>query len=543
MIAASVHLGFAAGSGEPVAVPVQHLAVTGQTQMSGKTTTLEALVARSGLKAIAFVTKRHEGSFRGEHHRIAPYFRERADWQFVSAVLEATLREKMRFERSWIMRACKGAKTLRDVQRNVQRLMYKAKGLSADVYMTLDHYLDIVVPQIERLDMSFGGDTLTLSTGLNVMDLSDYTAELQALVIRSVIEWVYEQASGVLVIIPEAWEFVPQNRGSPVLLACEQLIRKGGAGRNFVWLDSQDIAGVHKNVLRSVGVWILGVQREANEVKRALAHIPGKKPKLDDVMQLERGQFFVCFGHTVIKTYVQPVWMDEHMARAVACGASKMPEPPDRKEKAVDEKEAQQLRDDCAKLTARVVELEAALYEAHRSASAWQGGYTAQPSVDPNAPPPPPPHEEEYHIVQTFEKGPPPKSGRPELAPVKPPDIDALYQAIKARALVDDDPKLLALLKRVPEIEVTRTIERIRVDEKTQPGFLAGMIAGGFFSDPVDGAGVAAELKRRGRSVHNANVYRDLNRLAEQGFLTKESDGYRAVPGMTVNIIEEQEAA
>ena len=106
------------------------------------------------------------------------------------------------------------------------------------------------------------------------MDLSAYTTELQALVIRSVIEWVYEHGDDVLVIIPEAWEFIPQNRGSPVLLACEQLIRKGGAGGNFVWLDSQDIAGVHKNVLRQVGVWILGVQREANEVKRTLAAHP-----------------------------------------------------------------------------------------------------------------------------------------------------------------------------------------------------------------------------------------------------------------------------
>jgi hypothetical protein len=91
---------------------------------------------------------------------------------------------------------------------------------------------------------------------------------------------------------------IPQNRGSPVLLACEQLIRKGGAAKNFVWLDSQDIAGVHKNILRSVGVWILGVQREANEIKRALAHIPGnvRKPSADDIMGLERGQFFACYG-------------------------------------------------------------------------------------------------------------------------------------------------------------------------------------------------------------------------------------------------------
>ena len=158
----------------------------------------------------------------------------------MQAILEATMREKMRFERSWIMRASKGAQTLADVQRNVQRLMTKAKGLHADVYYTLDHYFDIVVPQIARLPST---TTMTLKPGLNVMDLTGYTMELQSLVIRSVIEWVYETASNIVVLIPEAWEFIPQARGSPCLLACEQLIRKGGAGGNHVWLDSQDIAG------------------------------------------------------------------------------------------------------------------------------------------------------------------------------------------------------------------------------------------------------------------------------------------------------------
>jgi hypothetical protein len=123
---------------------------------------------RSGLAAIAFVTKRAAASFT-EGRTLPPYFRERADWQFVSAVLEATLRERLKFERSWIMRACKGARTLADVQRNVRREMDKAKGLSADVYMTLDHYLDIVIPQIERLPL---GSVIAPGPGLNIMDLA-----------------------------------------------------------------------------------------------------------------------------------------------------------------------------------------------------------------------------------------------------------------------------------------------------------------------------------------------------------------------------------
>jgi hypothetical protein len=129
-----IHLGYELGTGEAVAIPLKHMAVTGQTQESGKTTTLEALVERGGLWAIAFVTKRAEGSF-ASGRRIQPYFRERADWQFVAAVLEATLRERLKFERSWIMRACRGAKTLADVHR--KKLNKALKAAAADGFVEI----------------------------------------------------------------------------------------------------------------------------------------------------------------------------------------------------------------------------------------------------------------------------------------------------------------------------------------------------------------------------------------------------------------------
>ena len=80
-----IHLGYEVGTARPVAIPLAHMAVTGMTQRSGKTTTLEALVTRSGLRAIAFVTKRGERSFTAGNP-LAPYFRDRADWQFTEAL-------------------------------------------------------------------------------------------------------------------------------------------------------------------------------------------------------------------------------------------------------------------------------------------------------------------------------------------------------------------------------------------------------------------------------------------------------------------------
>lgn len=503
-------LGYEIGTGEPVHIPVQHIAVTGQTQSSGKTTTLEALVARSHMAAVAFITKRSEGSF-SDGRRLQPYFRERADWQFVSAVLEATLRERMKFERAWIMRATKGARTLRDVQQNVRALMAKAKGLSADVYMQLDAYLEVVVPQIGMLDVV---KTIDLRPGLNVMDLSQYSTELQSLVIRSTIEWIYENANYTLVIIPEAWEFIPQNRGSPVLLAAENLIRKGGASHNFVWLDSQDIASVHKNILRSAGVWILGVQREANEIKRALDHIPGgvKKPTVNDIMTLKRGQFYACFGNTAKKVYVQPAWLPaseavEYARRDAAPPAGGIGKR-ERKEIDVTEKEAEALRAE----NQRLAELVARLQEQLARLSDAAPGPTALAALEPREAP---------------------------LSALGGNSLDYIYQEVKAR-LVKEAPALLRVLATRPELEVKFQRKILDVDGTTPKGRIVRLLADGFFNDGKTQGATRSELKRTGSDVNSGTISTIVNGLVADGFLTRGTgDTFVAVEGMKVNIVEE----
>jgi len=59
------------------------------------------------------------------------------------------------------------------------------------------------------------------------MDVSPYSTELQALVLRAVLDQVQDTEEHVIVVVPEAWEFLPENRGSPVKAAAERLVRKG----------------------------------------------------------------------------------------------------------------------------------------------------------------------------------------------------------------------------------------------------------------------------------------------------------------------------
>jgi hypothetical protein len=378
---ASVHLGYELGTGAPIAIPLRHLAVTGQTQESGKTTTLEALATRSGATALTFITKRGEGSFAAGR-RVKPYFRDRADWQFVTSILDATLQEKNKFLRPWIMKICRNTETLAEVQERVREALATARGINEGVYTQLDAYLDLIVPEIERADLA---DRLDLATGINVMDVSPFATPMQMLFIQSALDWVNERCRNTTVVIPEAWEFVPEGKGSPVKVSAITLVRKGAGIGNHIWVDSQDMAGVDKTILRGCTVWIIGVQREANELKRNLSNIPAgiKRPSAADVATLERGQFFACFGQTVAKVYVQPAWMAADDARDIATGAMSIDETvppakpqhlPKQQEDEVDRAEADALLAENTRLKTETGEAEQRGYERGMTAGLRQAG-------------------------------------------------------------------------------------------------------------------------------------------------------------------------
>ena len=536
----TVHLGFELGSGKPVAIPLRHMVVTGQTQEAGKTTTLEALIARAGVKALAFVTKRGEGSFHGARSH-TPYFREQADWKYVAAILEASRGEKMRFERPWIIRASKGARTLADVQRTVKKLLAdpKTKGLTADVYLTLDAYLDDVVPYIDRVTWA---QTIDLGAeGLTVMDLGSLTTELQHLVIRSSLEWVLKHAEHTVVVVPEAWKFIPQGRGTPVKLAAEEYIRQAAGLGNYLWLDSQDIAGVEKIILKSVPVWILGVQRESNEVKRTLDQIPAgiKKPKPEQVATLGLGEFYACYGTHITKVYVQPKWMGQAEAVAIAEGkhraesargpvARRLETMTSPEERTVDEREAKALREENAALKSEVGELRRRL-EAIEALGELKGQMTGRTVGKQGAKKP---------EAQAGGRG---VDVPPSPSPVSPiPEVltnDDLYDAIKRR-LIAEAPGLLRVLATAPELEVTVKRETVQADGSGWVGRAALLLKDGYFKTPRPVGETHKELLRRGANGLPARTSEALKSLLAKGFLTLEDGGYREVQGMKVRIVE-----
>jgi hypothetical protein len=375
------------------------------------------------------------------------------------------------------------------------------------VYLTLDAYLDIVVPKLAKVKFA---PRLDVARGINVLDLADHDRfphELQALVMRSCLEWMYERENNAISIIPEAWEFVPQSRGSPVKQAALQLMRKGAALGNYVWLDSQDIGGIDKEFLRQCPLWLLGVQREINEIKRTLANIPSgiAQPKPAEVAHLERGQFFVCWGKHVIKTYVWPEWLSEESAQLVAQGKCQVPGPVKQKPEArsrkpesedtVTEKEANDLRQENETLRERVQELEKQL---KRKNSALEDG---------------------------------------PLAGAVGQDIEGIYQRILDRLL--QEPAIIKLQRSKPEMNVTVTRKTVVCDESKLIGIIAILLSEGFLDNATTATAVWNETKRRWNyGGISARCYEQLDKLTKLGFVTKESDGYKAVPDMKINVVK-----
>jgi hypothetical protein len=526
-----VLLGYEVGTGEEVRLPLHHVVVTGLTRLSGKTTTLEALIQRSGRSALAFRTKRGEIGFE-DARRVRPFFRERADWMYVQSLLEATMRERMRFERSWIIRATKGARTLEDVLSNVRRAKEKARGLSLSVYTTLEAYLELVLPQIEAAD--FSHSLSLLRDGPNIMDLVGLSVEVQALVIRSVLEEVLAHLRDVIVVLPEAWSFLPQRRGSPVKQIAERFIREGAVLGNLLWIDCQDLAGVDKAILKSVGVWLSGRQQEMNEVQHVLKQIPVPprlRPKPEEIMTLPVGHFYAAFDEEVRKVYVRPAWLGESVARAVARGRRKVPRPPKRAEE--DETMWKEKYDEARK-TIGTLERELKRRDAVLRETEGRVRDSARELAEART---------RLKALEAFRAalGVSPTSGEAGI------DLDALVEKV-ADELARRRPQAVALRLARTESELRVSVKReiVKADEGTIRGKLALLLAEGFFDDPVPVKDVIAEAAARGWGNWKAGgnrikMFGELKWLARAGFLRNEDKKWFLVPGAKERIHVERE--
>jgi len=530
-----IDVGYEIGSGRPVKVPAdRHIAVTGQTQLSGKTTTLEALVDRSNITAVAFVTKRGEGRFQ-YGSQIQPYFRtpldpgtRDVDWQFVESVLGSTLNEKMKSDslRLAIIRATGKAKSLAQVHEKVIALLNDAKGAREGVYTLLDAYFRKVIPELDQSNYS---DKLELHRGLNVMDISESTENVQQLVIRSVAQTVMEKRRNTCIILPEAWMFIPEKNNTPAKAALIHMIRAGAGIGNLLWLDSQDFAGISKIVMRAMGVWFVGAQQEYNEVLRVLetAVVPTKLAA-HEIKTLGIGQFFVLYDTHRFKTYIQPLWADAHSAAMYAAGKGKMPVmPPGPRREPLPEFASAAYRTSpenylhpnnrsCFLLNAREGETDEKSTKAKSkpSTSDASNGNLSQRAMP---------------IMDGTERTPSQNRNKNSATEKAFPDGASsvhVYEEIKARILKDAEViHALVVLQESLEIKVRVMRRELPLDAGTIEGVIGLLIKDGWFGQGFTKreADVQKEALARGieTAQRNASVGEALKKFMKWGFLLK----------------------
>jgi hypothetical protein len=316
-----IKFGYEIGTGKEVEIPMSHMVITGLTAESGKTTCVMGLIKRSGLKAVIIKTKIGEKAIT-EGTVIPPFYKENFDWEYASELLESSRKEKLKFERSWIIKYSRSATNLLEFKRNIDDALAepKLRELEKSVLISLQAYLEKILPELQYAPLS---SSLDLKDGINIMDLERFKEETQNIIIKSVLDEVLKKEKNVVIILPECWKYLPEKYASPVKRPAEAFVRQGATNNNFLFLDSQDITGISKTVLKQVSVWVLGYQREINEIRRTLDQIPlskRNKPKPNDIATLKLGQFFVATSAFTKKAYAQPSWLDDKRAKNVSLG-------------------------------------------------------------------------------------------------------------------------------------------------------------------------------------------------------------------------------
>jgi len=319
-------------------------------------------------------------------------------------------------------------------------------------------------------------------------------------VIASTLEAVYDTMRDTVVVIPEAWKFVPEGRGDPVKRAADRFIRQGAAIGLYLWFDSQDIAGMDKGVLKNVDTWILGRQKEVNEVEHTLAQVPlprSRKPAPEEIMRLTRGTFYAVYSESVTKVYVWPVWITPELAVEIARGERPVSEAMRLRDMTRPKVEVDDVtneeREELVRLRKVVRELEAENKSEHDAG--YREGH-ADGEVDTR--------ERMGKAADGGAFGPP----MPRPAEVQ---------------LEREEAVNLEVARELPYVHVKVSRPTVDASDGDFRGRMALLLADGFFAEPVGATSVSKEMIARGWAKPggglNVAVYRELDWFTAKAFL------------------------
>jgi hypothetical protein len=303
------------------------------------------------------------------------------------------------------------------------------------------------------------------------------------------------------------------------------MIRQGAAIGDYLWFDSQDLAGVDKALLKQVDDWILGRQREINEVEHTLAQLPipkKQRPKPEEIMQLEVGHFFACFGDQMRKVYVQPIWLSEDNAKAIALGERSVSE--FSKPLAVREDDSM-LQEDLKEAMATIAKMQAELKKRDQQIETMATKFEEKPFILRDESESKKIIEQQKAEIERLKRA-KPSIPTPKAEITEPTRTNVDIEAVVERVLqrIKSEPVTMNLTKDVSDLNVSVKRPTVQADDEGFRGRIALLITDGFFDQPKLAKEVALEAGARGwgkwtSGGSNVSMYRELNWFTQHAFL------------------------
>ena len=317
---------FTVPSGEPVSIEPFHYAIVGQTQFSGKTTLIKRLASwakDNGFKVLIFDTKETEADYAGFGREVPVCLRETTDSFVLIGLLESMFRRRLTSYYATLSRLTEGAKGFNDIIERAKEMEAKTRS------SWLRDACRVLYDLLERLQAETAKvktvPRLQLYDGINRMVINEFSLEAQQLIVKNAFEdalRIYKR--NLIIVLDEAFKFLPQGYSSPATKAVMHVITQGAKTGLYVWISTQFLAVTDKDPLKACAIKFLGTQDHITEVRHTLDLIPEVRGRFkpDDIMKLKLGHWILVRKRPpdVRIVYALPLGVPSNLGRRVASG-------------------------------------------------------------------------------------------------------------------------------------------------------------------------------------------------------------------------------
>lgn len=313
-------------SGEPVSLEPFHYAIVGQTQYSGKTTLIKRLAswaADQGFRVLIFDTKETEVDYAGFGREVPVCLRETTDSFVLIGLLESMFKRRLTPYYATLSRISEGAEGFEDI-------IVRAKEMEARTRSSwLRDACRVLYDLLERLQAETSKvesvPRLRLYKGLNRMVINEFSLEAQQIIVKNAFEdALREYKRDLIIVLDEAFKFLPQGYSSAATKSVMQVITQGAKTGLYTWVSTQFLAVTDKDPLKACAIKFLGTQDHATEVKHTLDLIPEVRGRFskDDIMRLRLGHWILVRKRPpdVRVVYAVPLGVPSSVGRKVAVG-------------------------------------------------------------------------------------------------------------------------------------------------------------------------------------------------------------------------------